>query len=73
MIIGATCIINDAFKSNNDGRFKHLETFTVLKVSGNEKFYKTIEFMNMSLQSTYLFSESRKVLLCGFNTAKMIF
>lgn len=33
MIIGATCIINDAFKSKSDGRFKHLETFAVLKVS----------------------------------------
>lgn len=33
MIIGATCIINDAFKSKNDGRLEYLETFAVLKVS----------------------------------------
>ena len=33
MIIGATCIINDTFKSQNDGRLEYLETFAVLKVS----------------------------------------
>ena len=33
MITGATCIINDAFKSKNDDRLEYLETFAVLKVS----------------------------------------
>ena len=37
MIIGATCIINDKFKSQNDGRLEYLETFAVLKVSWKNK------------------------------------
>ena len=40
MIIGATCIINDIFKSQNDGRLEYLETFAVLKVSWKIKNLK---------------------------------
>ena len=46
-MIGATCLINDGFKSSSDGHFQHLETFVILKVGLNEKLYKFLNYTHL--------------------------